>query len=149
VRRSPKQPLIGLSRAAPLITPRQPNEDAISLETHPFYCDTGATVHISLDNDFFNLRPVSSRIVKGVGGSSIRAIGIGDIKLPVPRVHLLLKDDLCISVSTIRLISVSAITRDSKVRIAFGDDEDDCWITNTSTGALIAAEYSKPPQLQN
>ena len=113
---------------------------ALSLETHPFYCDTGATVHISPEkSDFYNLRPVgSSRVVKGVGGSSISAIGIGDIKLRIARgAHLTLKDVLYIPASTVRLISISTLTRDSRVRVTFGDDEDGCWIHNKSTGALI------------
>ena len=76
----------------------------LSLETHPFYCDTSATVHISPEkNDFYNLHPVgTSRIVKGVGGSSISAIGIGDIKLRIAHgAHLTLKDVLYIPASTV------------------------------------------------
>lgn len=114
---------------------------SLSLEAHPFYCDSGATVHISPDkNDFYDLRPlVSSRIVKGVGGSSISAIGIGDIKLHIaPETYLTLKDVLYIPASTVRLISISALTCDSKVRLTFGDDEDGCWISDKSTGELVA-----------
>ena len=114
---------------------------SFSLETHPFYCDTGTTVHISPDkSDFYSLRPlVTSRTVKGVGGSSISAIGIGNIKLRIaPGAHLTLKDVLYIPASTVCLMSISTLTRDSKVQFTFGDDEDGCWISNKSTGALIA-----------
>ena len=41
---------------------------SFSLKTHPFYCDTGTTVHISPDkSDFYSLRLlVTSRMVKGM-----------------------------------------------------------------------------------
>jgi hypothetical protein len=43
-----------------------------SLNTCPFYLDLGASVHISPDSsDFFSLHPITSRAIKGVGGSSI------------------------------------------------------------------------------
>ena len=114
---------------------------SFSLETHPFYCDTGATVHISPDkSNFYSLHSlVTCRTVKGVGGSSISAIGIGNIKLCIaPGAHLTLKDVLYILASTVRLMSISTLTHDSKVRFTFGDDEDGCWISNKSTGTLIA-----------
>ncbi|KAF8626456.1 hypothetical protein AX17_006555 [Amanita inopinata Kibby_2008] len=54
----------------------------IPLEEHLFYCNTGATVHLSPEpSDFVLLQQITSRSVKGVGGSSISALGIGDIRL--------------------------------------------------------------------
>ena len=125
--------------AALSISPHQPVDHTLSLDPHPFYCNTGATVHISPNkNDFFNLCSISSCPVKGIGGSSISTIGRGDIWLCIEGINLILKDALYIPASTVCLISVSSLTRKSRVRITFGDDEDGCWITDKSTGALIA-----------
>ena len=55
-----------------------------SLINFPFIIDTGATVHSSLDKgDFLTLCPISPHPVKGVGGSSIIAIGVGNIRLHI------------------------------------------------------------------
>jgi hypothetical protein len=125
--------------AALSISPHQSGDHTLSLDAHPFYCDTGATVHISPNkNDFFNLRSITLCPVKGIGGSSISAIGRGDIRLCIEGVDLILKDALYIPASTVHLISVSSFTRKSRVRITFSDDEDGCWITDKSMGALIA-----------
>lgn len=104
----------------------------------PFYLDTGATTHISPSSeDFLTLRPITSRSVKGVGGTSIFATGIGNIKLRIARgAWLMLRDVLFIPAATVRLISVSSIARDSKVVSHF--DDSSCWITSKSSGALIA-----------
>jgi hypothetical protein len=77
-------------------------------ESNPFWMDSGASVHISPDqNDFITLKTVSPRSVKGVGGSSVWAIGIGDIKICIGRgTHLLLKNVLYIPDATVRLISI-------------------------------------------
>jgi len=75
--------------------------------------------------------------VKGVGGSIIHAIGIGSIKLMVARgAHILLENVLFIPSATIRLISVSAICRGSKLTAHL--DEFSCWLTKKS-GAKIAS----------
>lgn len=65
---------------------QQTKRTPVSLETDPFYVDTGASVHISFDQcDFLSLRPIPARSVKGVGGSSIIALGMGDIRLRIAR----------------------------------------------------------------
>jgi hypothetical protein len=59
----------------------QSSHSRMSLMDFPFIVDTGATGHISPDHsDFLHLHPIQPRSVKGIGGSSITAIGIGDIK---------------------------------------------------------------------
>ena len=117
---------------------QQTNRTPISFEDLPFYVDTGATVHISPErSDFLTLRPISARAVKGVGGSSVTAIGIGDIKLRIARgAHITLQNALYIPNATVRLISVSTLAYDNKAVAHF--DEDTCWITNKSTNAIIA-----------
>ena len=83
------------------------------------------------------LRPISACAVKGVGGSSVTAIGIGDIKLRIAcGTHITLQNALYILNATVRLISVSTLAYDSKAVTHF--DEDTCWITNKSTNTIIA-----------
>ena len=116
---------------------QQTNCTPISFEDLPFYVDTGATIHISPErSDFLMLRPISARAVKGVGGSSVTAIGIGNIKLCIAHsAHINLQNALYIPNATVCLISVSTLTCDNKAVAHF--DEDACWITNKSTNAII------------
>jgi hypothetical protein len=121
------------------ISPLQQNKRTpLTLDDLPFYVDTGATVHISPEqSDFLTLRPIAARSVKGVGGSSVTAIGLGDIKLRIARgAHIILKNVLFIPNAAVRLISVSTLARDSQAVAHF--DETSCWITNKSTGAIVA-----------
>ena len=82
---------------------------------------------------------------------------IGDIKLRVAQgAHLPLKDALYVPASTVHLISVRTITRDSKVQFTFGDDDDGCWIINPAllyysprSSHSYEYLYIKPPQCQN
>ena len=116
----------------------QNNRTPISTDDLPFYVDTGATVHISPErSDFLTLKPTTTRSVKGVGGSTITAIGIGSIKLRVARgAYIVLQNALYIPNATVRLISVSTLARDNQAVAHF--DENSCWITNKSTNATIA-----------
>jgi len=118
--------------------PNQAERTTISLIDFPFHLDSGATTHISPSrNDFLSLRPIASRPVRGVGGSSIFAVGIGIIRLRIAHgAWILLQDVLFIPTASVRLISVGAIARDSKVISHF--DEDTCWLTSKSSGAVIA-----------
>jgi len=118
--------------------PNQATRTVASSEEFPFYLDSGATTHISPSrDDFFSLRPIASRPVKGVGGTSIFATGIGEIRLRIARgAWVVLLDVLFIPTAAVRLISVSAIARDSKIVSHF--DDTSCWLTSKSTGAVIA-----------
>jgi len=109
-----------------------------SLDTCPFYLDSGASVHILPESsDFLSLRPITSKAIKGVGGSSIMVTGIGDIKLYIAQgTYITLVNVLFIPNSTVRLISISAITRDSTCDIHFSSNS--CWIDNTTTRAIMA-----------
>ena len=127
--------IAAISEISPI---QQKNRTPISFDDLPFYVDTGATVHISPEkSDFLTLQPTSARSVKGVGGSSITAIGIGNIKLRVARsAYIILQNALYIPNTTVRLISVSTLARDNQAIAHF--DEKSCWITNKSTNATIA-----------
>ena len=122
-----------------IAAPHQTRRTAvISLDTRPFFLDSGASVHVSPEqSDFLSLCPISSRAIKGVGGSSILATGIGDIKLRIARgAYLILLGVLFVPNSTVRLISISSLTRDSACHVHFS--EKSCWIDNSSTKAVIA-----------
>jgi hypothetical protein len=57
----------------------------LSVHTGPFILDSGTTISISLDaSDFFELRPISPRMIKGIGGSSISATGHDSVIPPCP-----------------------------------------------------------------
>ena len=109
----------------------------VTTDVSPFLIGSGASSGISpYKSDFTNLRPYT-RQVKGIGGSIINAYGIGDIKIRVSKdTTLLLKDSLYILEATVRLISVSSITRDSNVLVHF--DSQSCWITNNPSTITLA-----------
>ena len=127
--------IAAVSEIAPI---QQANCTPISIDDLPFYVDTGATVHISPEqSDFLTLKPIAAHPVKGVGGSSVAAIGIGDIKLRVARsAYIILQNALYIPNATIRLISISTLARDNQAIAHF--DDASCWITNKSTNAISA-----------
>ena len=87
----------------------------------PFLLDSGCTTHISPErSDFLSLRPISNRIVKGVNGSSIHAIGIGSIKLNVSRGNRITLDNvLYIPSSTVRLLSVTCLINSISCSVIF------------------------------
>jgi hypothetical protein len=118
--------------------PNQASRTVASSEEFPFYLDSGATTHLSPSReDFFSLRPIASRPVKGVGGTSIFAIGVGEVRLRIAHgAWIALQDVLFIPAATVRLISVGTIARDSKIVSHF--DDTSCWLTSKSTGAVIA-----------
>ena len=105
---------------------------SIPLSECPFYLDTGATVHVSPDYaDFTNVRSIPSRPIKGVGGSSIAAVGMGDIIIHSGEATLTLKDALYVPDATVRLISVGSVARDSKTGLYFDDRE--CSLVDPTT----------------
>ncbi|KAF8832953.1 hypothetical protein BDN67DRAFT_1018152 [Paxillus ammoniavirescens] len=60
--------------------PDQRTNTTIDPSVEPFFIDTGASVHISnTASDFYSLWPIPPRVVNGVGGSGICALGIGNI----------------------------------------------------------------------
>jgi hypothetical protein len=114
------------------------NHSQTPLMDFPCIVDTGTTVHISPDrSDFLHLYPIQLRSVKGIGGSSITAIGVSDVKLKEARgASITLCNVLYIPNATVHLISVGSLAEDSNAIAHF--DSSSCWITNKSTGILIA-----------
>ncbi|GLB40854.1 putative mitochondrial protein [Lyophyllum shimeji] len=109
-----------------------------SIADSPFFADTGASSHITHEkSDFIDLVPIAPRPVKGVGGSAVCAFGIGRIRLHVAKgITLTLERALYIPGCTVRLISISSLTRDSNAAAYF--DHESVKITDRSTGAFIA-----------
>lgn len=92
--------------------------------TSPFLLDSGCSVHISNTClDFTTLTPTSGKIVQGIGGSSITAVAISNIVLPLQYQHMLtLKNVLFIPDTSVRLISISQLINDYKYTINFSHD---------------------------
>jgi hypothetical protein len=80
----------------------------LSVHAGPFILDSGATIHISPDaSDFFELRPIPPRTIRGIGGSSISATGIGKIRIRIAKgLELTLEPALFVPEASVRLISV-------------------------------------------
>ena len=78
---------------------------------YPFYCDSGATSHVSpVCSDFLKLVQIPARQVRGMNGSSISAVGRGKIRLRGGKGRVLtLVDALYVPVATLRLISVGRL----------------------------------------
>lgn len=113
-------------------------------DTRPFIMDSGASIHISPNaSDFLDLSTIEPRSIKGVGGSSINAVGIGKIKLHISGNNVLILDPvLYVPHATVRLVSVKAIAQSQQLTTSF--NATGCWITSLSgttiaTGTLAAS----------
>jgi hypothetical protein len=116
----------------------------LSLNTGPFILDSGATIHISPDTmDFFDLKPIPPRTIKGIGGSSISATGIGKIRLLISKgIELVLDPALFVPEASVRLISVFVLGSGPQKLISHFDG-DGCWLTNRS-GTTVASGKISP-----
>ena len=119
-------------------TLNQNSKTIISLTKFPFYVDSGASIYVSPDkSDFYCLKRIEPQQVGGVGTASVTAIGMGDIHLRIGNnTTLILCNALYIPGATVRLISVSAITRDSNINILF--DHTSCYLIDRTSNAHIA-----------
>lgn len=126
----------------------QYNRDDTALATsvdHPFFVDSGATVHISpYKADFTTLQSIAPKAIKGVGGSSIAACGIGNIRLRTTEGNVLaLERALYVPKSAVHLISISHMSIDNPTYSHFDDRE--VRIVDRHTNSIIA----KGPLLKN
>jgi hypothetical protein len=113
----------------------------------PFILDTGATCHISPKaSDFKDLRSIPCHPVKGLCGSAIYTMGIGNIELRIAGGHTLkLVDALYIPDSSVRLISILALNKSGNYTTYF--DSDGCWVTNKSNTTLVRGALSNLKRL--
>src|ERR1700677_1089862 len=112
------------------------------IEELPFILDSGATCHISPEaSDFKNLRSTPRRPVKGLCGTAVYAVGMGDIELRIANGHTLkLTDALYIPESSVRLISILALNKSGNYTTHF--DSTGCWVTNHSNTTLVRGTLS-------
>jgi GAG-pre-integrase domain/Integrase core domain len=123
-----------------------PNSDSrskLSCNIGPFILDSGATIHISPDaSDFFDLKPIPPRTIKGVGGSFISATGIGRIRLHIANGHtIILNPALFVPEAAVRLISVLVLGKGSQKLVSHFDG-DGCWLTNRSGTTVASGKLS-------
>ena len=104
----------------------------VNVDTSLFAFNTAATCHISpVQLDFKTLWPISKYPVKGLGGATVYAIGIGEINLRIVKgCSITLHDVLFIPASTICLISVLTLNWSANLTTHF--DSNSCWVTNNS-----------------
>ena len=116
----------------------QNSQTNLSLANFPFWVDSGASVYITPDkSDFYMLKRIKPKEVGGVGKASVTAIGVGNIHLKINGTFtLILRDALYIPGATVRLISVSALTRDTNINILF--DNKACYFLDRNTNQNIA-----------
>ena len=111
---------------------------SVSLNTLPFYLDSGATVHITPNpSDFTSLTPIPERPIRGVGGSTIVATAIGKICLHTKNGSILELDDvLLVPKSTVRLLSISKLAKRTDIETIF--DESGAKLVHKTTKEIIA-----------
>ncbi|KAJ7574228.1 hypothetical protein C8J56DRAFT_979891 [Mycena floridula] len=114
------------------------------LSDDPWLKDSGASIHISNDRrDFKTLFPLKTpRIVSGIGGSSIAAVGVRSIEISISSgTKLLLEPVLFIPNSTVKLLSVSLLT-EAGFEVAF--NHPDSSIRHLKSQALVATGTKIP-----
>ena len=111
---------------------------ATSHRTHLYHLDSAATSSCSpYWEDFIELVTIKPRAIRGVNGSTIDAIGIGSIRIPVKKgPPLILKDVLYVPQAALRLISVRRLA-DNNMMITF--EKEKCTVWNTSNQMVIEA----------
>jgi len=112
------------------------------IDSIPFIFDSSTNCHISLEKgDFKMLNPISPLMVKGFGGSSIEAIGMGMIEVCVASgCRLSLMNVLFVPNSKIWLLSVSSLNCNGNYVTHF--DSSLCWVTTKSGSTIIKGTLS-------
>ena len=124
-------------------SPNYDSRSKLSSDAGPFILDSGATIHISPDaGDFFDLKPIPPRMIKGVGGSSINATGIGKIRLHIAGNHTITLDPaLFVPEAAVRLMSVLVLGKGPQKLISHFDG-DGCWLTNRFGTTIASGKLS-------
>ena len=113
----------------------------------PFILDSGATCHISPEvSDFKTLTSIPRHPIKGLNGSAVYAVGVGEIELRIAAGHVLkLTNVLYIPESSVRLISILALNKSGDYTTHF--DSNGCWVTNKSNTTLVRGSLSGSKRL--
>jgi hypothetical protein len=125
-------------------SPNTNSRTKLSVNAGPFILNSGATIHISPDSsDFYDLKPVPPRSIKGIRGSSINATGIGKIRLCLSKGNTIILDPaLYVPEVAVHLISVLVLSSGPQKLVSHFDG-DGCWLTNHS-GATVASGKISP-----
>src|SRR6266702_2783311 len=107
-----------------------------------FILNTGVTCHISPEvSDFKTLKSIPHHPMKGLGGSAVYAVGVGDIELCITGGHKLkLSNALYIPGSNMCLISILTLNKSGDYTTHF--DSMTCWVTNKSNTVLVRGSLS-------
>ncbi len=107
------------------------------IDSIPFILDSGANCYISPERgDFKMLIPIPLLTVKGFGGSSIDAIGMGTIEVCVASGRCLsLMNVLFVPNAKIWLLSISSLNCSGNYVTHF--DSSSCWVTTKSRATVI------------
>jgi hypothetical protein len=116
----------------------------LSSDAGPFILDSGATIYISPDtSDFFELRAIPPRTIKGIGGSSINATGLGKIRLHLAKGHTIILDPaLYVPEAAVQLMSVVVLGEGPQQLISHFDGNG-CWLMNRAGATIASGELSK------
>ena len=115
----------------------------LSVSVGPFILDSGATIHISPDaTNFFELKPIPARTIKGIRGSSISATGIGKICLRIAKgLELILEPALFVLEASVCLISIFILSSGPQ-KLVSHFDSNRCWLTNNSSTTIASGKIS-------
>jgi hypothetical protein len=124
-------------------SPNYDSRSKLSSNAGPFILDSGATIHISPDTgDFFDLKPIPPRTIRGVGGASINATGIGKIRLHIADGHTITLDPaLFVPEVAVRLMSVLVLGKGPQ-KLILHFDGDGCWLTNRFGTTIASGKLS-------
>jgi len=125
-------------------SPNTNSRTKLSVNAGPFILDSGASIHITPDSsDFYDLKPIPPRSIKGIRGSSINATGIGKIRLYLSKGNTIILDPaLYVPEVAVRLISVLVLGSGPQKLVSHFDG-DGCWLTNRS-GTTVASGRISP-----
>ena len=131
-----------ISSESLMATPMPLNSNSrtmLSVDAGAFILDSGATIHISPEaSDFFDLKPIAPRTIKGIGGSSINATGIGKIRLHLAKgIVITLDPALYVPEAAVQLMSVYVLGSGPQKLVSHFDG-DGCWLINRS-GVTVAS----------
>ena len=109
----------------------------LDLADSPFFLDTSANVHISLEqSNFKTLHPISPHPITSIGSSYIHAIGISTIDVTISSGHkVTLKDVLFAPASKVCLVSVLSLNCSGHYTSHF--NEDSFWLTNCGGTTIL------------
>ena len=103
----------------------------------PFILDSGASCHLSpFLSDFKSIRPIKPHPIKGLGGHSISALGVGLIELQTPLGILSLCDALYVPSSGVRLLSIFRLG-EAGFTAHFYPRDGHCFVSD-STNTIVA-----------